>query len=624
MTSLGKGAEMDAPLFRPGVSAELDRLVAAQARWTRTIHQWQQYLNRLVVGSMTGGLVVDTDYVKIHETDKSGIAFHLTKKRASVLKTVLADLLRRGEKDLRISTDTDTDTDTDTSTSTSTVPIKDIRIVTATSSNDEIDFPALTAAAKALLRGKEEMQTLQADVFQEVLGQLVDQMCNRKTASEEAASIGDVAAYVARLDVLLCKAHVAQTYRYCRPTLVTVTVTATATTVKEGSDINAPPGGGSVRAEGLRHPLIEHLQTQELYVTNDLDLESRRGMLLYGTNAVGKTSLIRALGIAVVLAQAGWYVPCRRFVLRPYRAIFSRILGNDNLFKGLSTFAVEMSELRLILNAADADSLILGDELCSGTETESALAIFTAGLAWMHQSGASFLFATHFHELIHYDEMQAILEKSSPSPTTSSPLPSKEGIRLKHLSVAYDRATDSLIYDRRLQDGPGNRMYGLEVCKSLHLPSEFLENAYAIRNKYHPGTGSCDGSVSVLAHPVSHFNAKKVRGMCERCHGKVGEEVHHLQPQEDADADGFIGHFHKNHVANLMNVCAACHDAMHIEMEDTSPPRSQSEKSAAGSEGEAETGSVSTLTAAAAPTKKRRVVVVRKKTTNGSVVLVNA
>ena len=69
-------------------------------------------------------------------------------------------------------------------------------------------------------------------------------------------------------------------------------------------------------------------------------------MLLYGTNAVGKTSLIRALGISIVLAQAGMFVPCSKFLYKPYTAIYSRILGNDNLFKGLSTFAVEISELR--------------------------------------------------------------------------------------------------------------------------------------------------------------------------------------------------------------------------------------------------------------------------------------
>ena len=103
-------------------------------------------------------------------------------------------------------------------------------------------------------------------------------------------------------------------------------------------------------AKDLRHPLIEHLQKSEIYVPNDISLGSDNyGTLLFGTNAVGKSSLIRSIGIAIVLAQSGMFVPCSSFVYRPYMQLFTRILGNDNIFKGLSTFAVEMSELRTIL-----------------------------------------------------------------------------------------------------------------------------------------------------------------------------------------------------------------------------------------------------------------------------------
>ena len=92
------------------------------------------------------------------------------------------------------------------------------------------------------------------------------------------------------------------------------------------------------------------------------------------------------------MAQSGFYVPCSQFTYKPYKAIFSRILGNDNLFKGLSTFAVEMSELRTILQLADENSLILGDELCSGTETESALSIFVSGLQHLYHVNSKVIF----------------------------------------------------------------------------------------------------------------------------------------------------------------------------------------------------------------------------------------
>jgi DNA mismatch repair protein MutS len=304
-----------------------------------------------------------------------------------------------------------------------------------------------------------------------------------------------------------------------------------------------------VNAKELRHCLIEHIQTQELYVANDISLSSEAtdptGILLYGTNAVGKTSFIRALGIAVIMAQSGMYVPCTRFSYRPYRAIFTRILGNDNLFKNLSMFAVEMSELRVILNSADKHSLVLGDELCSGTETESALSIFASGLTDLHEKRATFLFATHFHEILKFDEIKALGR-----------------VAVKHMAVHYDRVKDCLVYDRVLRDGPGNRLYGLEVAKSLHLPDEFIERAYAIRNKYFP---EMRGDLSASA---SRYNAKKIRGVCENCREEMAEEVHHLQEQQLADETGRIGTIHKNHPANLMGLCEKCHRATH----QSSPP----------------------------------------------------
>ena len=301
---------------------------------------------------------------------------------------------------------------------------------------------------------------------------------------------------------------------------------------------------------------------------------------MYGTNAVGKTSMIRALGISIVMAQCGMFVPCSQFFYKPYTAIFSRILGNDNIFKGLSTFAVEMSELRIILKMADKNSLILGDELCSGTETESALSIFMAGLMDLHSKECSFLFATHFHEIVHHEEIKALSR-----------------LAMKHLAVYYDRELDCLVYDRKLKDGSGTRMYGLEVCKSLHLPDEFLEKAYQLRTKYYPDTKG------ELGFESTTYNAKKIRGMCEMCKSHIGEEVHHLQEQKDADADGFISHFHKNHPANLMNICEKCHDKLHSNNTNTGQEKEQPPSNIPDT--------------IITPVKKK---VVRKKTTRGYIV----
>ena len=129
------------------------------------------------------------------------------------------------------------------------------------------------------------------------------------------------------------------------------------------------------------------------------------------------------------------------------------------------------------------------------------------------------------------------------------------------MSVHYDRELDVLVYDRKLQDGPGNRMYGLEVCKSLHLDETFLKCAYGIRSKYFPEARG------ELVQTQSRYNGNKIRGMCEMCNKEMGQEVHHMQPQKEADEEGFIetsdSVFHKNHVANLMNICETCHDEHH-------------------------------------------------------------
>jgi DNA mismatch repair protein MutS len=268
-------------------------------------------------------------------------------------------------------------------------------------------------------------------------------------------------------------------------------------------------------------------------VANDVSMGASgapNGILLYGTNAVGKTSLIRAIGICIIMAQAGMYVPCAEFTYYPYNAIYTRILGNDNMFKNLSTFAVEMSELRVILNNADSQSLVLGDE--------SALSIFMAGLTTLSRLGASFIFATHFHEIAKFEELKNLSNVVS-----------------KHMSVYYDREHDCLVYDRILKDGAGDKMYGLEVAKSLHLPDDFIEMAYAIRTKYFPVGGELSGV-------ATRYNAKKIRSVCELC-GEMATETHHILEQANADARGYVDGIHKNHPANLVGLCERCHDLQH-------------------------------------------------------------
>lgn len=341
--------------------------------------------------------------------------------------------------------------------------------------------------------------------------------------------------FCSHIDMLNCYVTVANTTNYCRPV------------------ISAQDGDGFCEFDGLRHPLIEQLLDNEIYVANSITLKDSddssfnhaQGFLLYGTNTVGKSSFIKSIGVATVMAQCGFYVAAESMTFKPFRSIYTRILGNDDLFRGLSTFNVEMIELKNILNYADEHSLVLGDEVCSGTEMGSASSIFMGALEHLYNKKTKYIFATHFHNISECDEMKSL-----------------EQMKNIHLGVRYDKEHDKLLYDRKLKEGAGENMYGLEVCKYLHLPDDFIQRAHELRNKYF------SSHTSLLDLKPSKYNAKKLVGNCEKC-GKRGTEVHHLQYQRNSDEKGFIKnkslhhYFHKNKKANLMVLCDACHDKLH-------------------------------------------------------------
>ena len=443
------------------------------------------------------------EYVSIHRTNKSGLFLITTTRRAELLKQLLPNTsvtlmykssFDKSAREMRFSPE---------SLLFKTYSVKNKR---------RLDSPELTDVYIAVGDTTSEVKEQLEIAYANFIFSLRDFIGAWKT----------IEAYLGNLDVIITKAKLAIDFKYCRPL------------IKKADR-------AFIHATGMRHPLIERIETDELYVPNDIDLGREKcGYIVYGTNGVGKSSVTRAVGMSVMMAQAGMFVPCESFTFSPYTKIFTRILGNDNIFKGQSSFAVEMSELRLILRTADENSLILGDELCSGTESESAVAIFSAGLIQLHDIKASHLFASHLHTLCSMDRIKAL---------------ANEGLRITHMSVNYDRARDLLIYERKLIDGPGDKLYGLEVCKAMDLPGDFLKLANTIR---------CERATrctSLLGLPRSRYSAKVLKGDCAKC-GEAGIDIHHCQPQANADENGFIGHFHKNHPANQIPLCKKCHDEL--------------------------------------------------------------
>jgi len=494
--------DVETPILKSGLFPALDQLYKKHETQVSQLNTIWMFLEKQMSSSKKG------EFVKLNQSDKHGISLQMTKLRSEVLQKKIAAIDKSATHVLEHGV---------------TFQWKEVTFHHTVNKNTmDIHFPFCDALCKSIGEFKYEVDVMTHSLYMNILKEL------EKEFMETMDLCGHI---LAKVDVLWTKCALARQYNYCRPTL----------------DRNAAKS--YMDAKGVRHVLIERLLHDELYVPNDICLGKGNpdGILLFGTNAVGKTSLMRALGIVVIMAQAGMFVPCSSFVYHPYTSIYTRILNQDNLFKGLSTFAVEMSELRVIHQYADENSLILGDELCSGTETTSAMCIVMASLMRLHERRASFLLATHFHEIVEYPELREL-----------------ERIRCCHMAVSYDEMDDCLVYERVLQDGPGMCNYGLEVCKSLYMDPTFMDTAYHIRKTHFP---EFEGS---LSHPQTKYNASKIRGKCEKCRKVLGEEIHHLHEQHKADdINGYInGQFHKNHPANLMSLCEACHLREHHHPEE--------------------------------------------------------
>jgi DNA mismatch repair ATPase MutS len=359
-----------------------------------------------------------------------------------------------------------------------------------------------------------------------------------------------VTEWITYADVNLCLASVAMDLGYVRPEILDCAAAAA-----DESSGSADAAEGTVCIEGLRHPLLEAQDRKIPYVQHSVSLGAgtsvMQGMLLYGLNASGKSSLMRATGLAVLLAQAGSFVPATKMILAPFISLHTRIINTDNLWMGLSSFAVEMSEMREIFKEAGPRSLVLGDELCSGTETTSATALVAAGIKGLLGRGAKFLFATHLHGLSQISEV-------SQNPK----------LQIKHLHVEYDRLKDKLVYHRTLKDGPGSSLYGLEVAKAMRIPGDILEDAIRFRKQL---AGEAELSESV----GSSWNSAVVRRKCQICGCTEADnlEVHHIRERQTSSLAGRLADGSSVHAqSNLTVICDSCHDEIHRGTLEVQPP----------------------------------------------------
>jgi len=354
-----------------------------------------------------------------------------------------------------------------------------------------------------------------------------------------------IAKFIGYLDFIKCGAVVSLDNNYVKPELVV-----------EGVE------NGFVKVKQLRHPIVEKINEEVEYIPNDLSIgrdennqENNKcieGMLIYGLNSAGKSTIMKALGLSVILAQIGYYVPAQEFIYHPYKSIYARITGNDNILKGLSSFALEMLEVRAILARADKHTLVIGDEVCRGTEYVSGNAIVASTILRLAEKHSSFIFATHLHEIPEIKEVKNL-----------------ENVKPFHIVVDYDEDNDNLIFERKLKEGSGPRIYGITVAKFLIHDNDFIKQAQSIKNDL------LKQSKHILTDKFSKYNSKIFVNSCENC-GKemikedfcdTGLETHHINHQAECE-NGFVKkkpHLKMNSKANLVVICKECHYKVHHE-----------------------------------------------------------
>jgi DNA mismatch repair protein MutS len=307
--------------------------------------------------------------------------------------------------------------------------------------------------------------------------------------------------------------------------------------------INTDHSNSYIETQKIRHPLIEKINPNIPYVPHDIIIgkDNQNGILLFGANASGKSACMKSLGLNLIMAQAGMYVAAKKFMYHPYNYLFTRIQGNDDIQRGKSSFEVEMSELKTILDNVDNHSIILGDELCRGTENISGTAIVSAGIIKLAKVNSSFIFATHLHGLDDIDEVTQL-----------------ENVKFKHLTVQYNAEQNKLIYDRKMKDGVGATIYGLEVCKALSLDNEFLDMANTIRKRI------INQSDNIKSIKASNYNSNVYQDKCAICN-KNKDHIHHIKFQSLADSNNMISDIdsHKNIAHNQVALCEECHHRVH-------------------------------------------------------------
>lgn len=288
----------------------------------------------------------------------------------------------------------------------------------------------------------------------------------------------------------------------------------------------------------IRHPIIEIVNNKSPYISNNIKLVN--GVLLYGINSIGKSSLIKSIGLNAIMAQSGMYTASSQYNSFIIDKIYTRFPSSDNIIEGKSSFIIEIEDIRNILKFSTNKTLILADEICQSTETYSGVSIIAATIKSLCDIECKFIIASHLHELVELD----LIKNNSK-------------LQIKHLSITNSK-NGVIIFDRKLKDGPFHSLYGLEICKSLGMSDEFIQLTESIRKKLINYTNPFILKKSKYNSNVFYKDSCQI---CDKTN--VNFHIHHILPQNLANEYGNIGDMNKDDKFNLVTLCGKCHHLVH-------------------------------------------------------------
>jgi len=298
------------------------------------------------------------------------------------------------------------------------------------SNSERFVTPELKLKEQQIIGSLDDAIKLEYDLFLEL----------RDLANKEIPALQELAKAISETDMLNAFSTVSMKHRYVMPEHV---------------------AEKNIHIVNGRHPVVETLLENEMYVENDVDMdESTNILLITGPNMSGKSTYMRQLALTIILAQMGCFVPAEKASLPIFDQIFTRIGASDDLTSGKSTFMVEMLEVHYALQNATEDSLILFDEIGRGTATYDGMALAQAIIEYAHQAiHCKIMFSTHYHELTYLED-------------------DLKSLRNVHVVAKEDKG--NIVFLHKVQSGPTDKSYGIHVAKLAHLPAPLIRRAKSI------------------------------------------------------------------------------------------------------------------------------------------------